>query len=281
MVSGMSTPTNNPALAIDFAREKLHLQSQILPDDSNQFRAGSESRKGKGTGGDRQYLEPLDEEDIEPGGFDLLSPVLEVGTPIARYILEERSELLFSDEHLEAIFADPHLFTSFTAFLRAFRPTFVPLLSFYFDALKALKTIDYSNFILRSLQPLEAYQVLSGNPVWRQAHTRSRLPHTPRADDEPSSVERIRAKLAACKEHYETLLNYRRDGTPFMNLLMCSPFLDSHGDTRDMIGAQIDVSGLVRECAGLDSLQVLVNKKQQKQEPTSPFGLEFAAAWSG
>lgn len=39
------------------------------------------------------------------------------------------------------------------------------------------------------------------------------------------SVTRIRDKLAAGKEHYETFLNYRRDGSPFMNLVMvCAPY---------------------------------------------------------
>ena len=32
----------------------------------------------------------------------------------------------------------------------------------------------------------------------------------------PSSVARIRERLAAGKEHYETFLNYRRNGSPFM-----------------------------------------------------------------
>lgn len=34
------------------------------------------------------------------------------------------------------------------------------------------------------------------------------------------SVRRIRERLAQGKEHYETFLNYRRDGSPFMNLVM-------------------------------------------------------------
>ncbi|KAH6669107.1 hypothetical protein F5X68DRAFT_176087 [Plectosphaerella plurivora] len=45
----------------------------------------------------------------------------------------------------------------------------------------------------------------------------------------PSSITRIRAALAAGKEHYETFLNYRRDGSPFMNLLMMAPLYDSRG----------------------------------------------------
>jgi len=36
----------------------------------------------------------------------------------------------------------------------------------------------------------------------------------------PFSVKRIRDRLNAGMEHYETFLNYRRDGSPFMNLVM-------------------------------------------------------------
>jgi hypothetical protein len=36
------------------------------------------------------------------------------------------------------------------------------------------------------------------------------------------SVTRIREKLESGIEHYETFLNYRRDGSPFMNLVMVS-----------------------------------------------------------
>lgn len=74
----------------------------------------------------------------------------------------------------------------------------------------------------------------------------------------PSSVRRIREKLEAGKEHCETFINYRRDGSPFMNLLMVAPLYDSRGVVRYHIGAQIDVSGLARDCAGLESLERVV-----------------------
>jgi hypothetical protein len=77
----------------------------------------------------------------------------------------------------------------------------------------------------------------------------------------PFSVRRLREKLDAGKEHCETFLNYRRDGQPFMNLLMVAPLYDSRGVVRYHIGAQVDVSGLVRECAGLDSLGRLVERE--------------------
>lgn len=95
----------------------------------------------------------------------------------------------------------------------------------------------------------------------------------------PFSVQRIREKLLAGKEHVETFLNYRRDGSPFMNLLMVAPLFDSRGKVRYHIGAQVDVSGLVKESAGLESLERLVAREnpellphhyQQSQSPTKP-----------
>ncbi|KAK0635536.1 hypothetical protein B0T17DRAFT_612388 [Bombardia bombarda] len=85
----------------------------------------------------------------------------------------------------------------------------------------------------------------------------------------PASVGRLRRMLAegASKghHHYETLLNYRRDGSPFMNLLMCAPLLDNRGVTKYMIGAQVDVSGLAKDCAGLESLRRLVAREGEEE----------------
>lgn len=81
----------------------------------------------------------------------------------------------------------------------------------------------------------------------------------------PFSVQRIREKLKQGKEHYETFLNYRRDGLPFMNLLMCTPLLDSKGNVRYFLGAQIDVSGLAKDCSGLESLRRLIDQDEAEQ----------------
>ncbi|RSL75910.1 hypothetical protein CEP51_010446 [Fusarium floridanum] len=83
----------------------------------------------------------------------------------------------------------------------------------------------------------------------------------------PFSVRRIREKLDAGKEHCETFLNYRRDGSPFMNLLMVAPLYDSRGVVRYHLGAQVDVSGLVKECSGLDSLSRLMQRENPEQYP--------------
>jgi hypothetical protein len=52
-----------------------------------------------------------------------------------------------------------------------------------------------------------------------------------------------------------------------MNLLMCAPLCDSRGTIRYFIGAQVDVSGLVKECSGMGSLRRLVNKLEPSETP--------------
>lgn len=68
-----------------------------------------------------------------------------------------------------------------------------------------------------------------------------------------TTVARIGAAIKSGQESCETLLNYRRDGTPFVNLLLTAPLYDNRGSVRYFIGAQIDVSGLVEDGRGLDS----------------------------
>ncbi|KAL8813591.1 MAG: hypothetical protein Q9200_000133 [Gallowayella weberi] len=86
-----------------------------------------------------------------------------------------------------------------------------------------------------------------------------------------SSVRRIREATTAGREHCEVFLNYRRDGSPFVNLLMIAPLCDSRGQIRYHIGAQVDVSGLVKDCTDLESFQQLV-MDQRKQQSTHQNG---------
>ena len=48
-----------------------------------------------------------------------------------------------------------------------------------------------------------------------------------------------------------------------MNLLMTAPLCDSRGKIRYFIGAQVDVSGLVKECTELESLQKLLELQER------------------
>lgn len=80
----------------------------------------------------------------------------------------------------------------------------------------------------------------------------------PKSD--PHAIARIREKLNNGEQHYEPLLNYRRDGSPFMNLLMITPLLDAEGKVRYYLGAQIDTSGLLNDFYGFEHLHRYVDK---------------------
>ena len=51
-----------------------------------------------------------------------------------------------------------------------------------------------------------------------------------------------------------------------MNLLMIAPLRDSRGTIRYFIGAQVDVSGLVKECSDMESLRRLVVQSDHDDE---------------
>lgn len=85
----------------------------------------------------------------------------------------------------------------------------------------------------------------------------------PRTD--PHSVRRLREAIAAGRDTCETFVNYRRDGSPFMNLLMTAPLRDSRGNLRYFIGAQVDVSGLAKECTELGAMQQSLGDKADPQ----------------
>ncbi|KAK1051308.1 hypothetical protein LTR74_016851 [Friedmanniomyces endolithicus] len=80
-----------------------------------------------------------------------------------------------------------------------------------------------------------------------------------------NSVRRLAQACTAGKELTEVFVNYRRDGSPFMNLLMTAPLMDSRGNIRYYIGAQVDCSGLVKDCSDLDGLLRLVERDENPQ----------------
>ncbi|KAM3070330.1 hypothetical protein ACMFMG_010162 [Clarireedia jacksonii] len=243
-------------------------------------------------------LKPLDEADLDPGSFDLVAPV--EGTS-QRFSLEKRSEQLFSIEHLRVIFADPSLLLRFTSYLGAYRSSSIPILIYYLDAVKALKAISYSNAIAEALEPIPGFD-FTANTALKTLNAeleekaakafdvlvREDLPayitHTFLQTVSISIQRRVTGTLPAhLREASEGLAEVfcltdpsrpdnpivfasegiRRDGSPFMNMLMCAPLCDSRGVIRYFIGAQVDVSGLVKDCTDLESLQRLVEAEER------------------
>lgn len=55
-----------------------------------------------------------------------------------------------------------------------------------------------------------------------------------------------------------------------MNLLMMAPLLDSRGQVRYFIGAQIDVSGLVEDCTDLEAFRHMLDQKDGHKPEGEP-----------
>ena len=54
----------------------------------------------------------------------------------------------------------------------------------------------------------------------------------------------------------------RRDGSPFLNLLLIAPLYDNKGAVRYFLGAQIDVSSLIQDGRGFESFERLLIKER-------------------
>ncbi|KAK5094730.1 hypothetical protein LTR70_003880 [Exophiala xenobiotica] len=82
----------------------------------------------------------------------------------------------------------------------------------------------------------------------------------------PDSPKRLKAAIQKGEEINETLLNYRRDGRPFLNLLMVAPLHDRNGKLKYHIGAQVDVTGLVEGGRVLEGFQRYLHRRDEDQK---------------
>ncbi|KAL8643924.1 MAG: hypothetical protein Q9226_008036, partial [Calogaya cf. arnoldii] len=275
--------------------------------------------------------------------------------------IETRSELLFSRRHLELIFADKDLSTRFGDFLRTYRPESVPVLGYYLETIKALKTLRYAEAVVKGLERIpgleftadskgvtmtwvledkadRALDILtqndlpafiayiyvsiidlalvervtgredseskdvaiglaevftisdpsrSDNPLVfasEEFHRMTQYPSNialgrncrflggPKTD--PNAISRFKTSLEGEREHCEVMINYRRDGTPFVNFIMVVPLKDQNGKVRYYLGAQLDITELVNGSVGLNSLQKLVIRQQEDSHQHGEESLE-------
>jgi PAS domain S-box-containing protein len=70
-----------------------------------------------------------------------------------------------------------------------------------------------------------------------------------------SSTKRLRNSIESAEETVELLLNYRKNGEPFWNLLYVSPLYDQHGNVAFFLGGQINCSTTIHSCT--DILRIL------------------------
>jgi hypothetical protein len=126
--SELSTKLSNKALRRNFYVNELPLLQATNP------------YKGS------DQLNPVNEEENE-GSYDLVAPYEGDAAPL--HTLERQADTMFSSEHMLAILKNPRHLARFREFLVAERPRSLPTLTYYLNAYKALKTIQYANALVR------------------------------------------------------------------------------------------------------------------------------------
>jgi len=80
-------------------------------------------------------------------------------------------------------------------------------------------------------------------------------------DTNRNAVRQLTKAIKANREIHIILLNYKKDGTPFWNLLHISPIIGVDGTLHSIVGAQLDVSGFVNQGrsvqAGMNNAQLM------------------------
>jgi PAS domain S-box-containing protein len=113
--------------------------------------------------------------------------------------------------------------------------------------------IIYSNLAFSRITGYTATEILGQNCRFLQG-----------ADTDPAVVADIRAALDERREIQTTLLNYRKDGTPFWNELKLAPVLSQHGDLLYFVGIQTDVTD--RKLAEAERTQLLERERLARSE---------------
>jgi hypothetical protein len=85
---------------------------------------------------------------------------------------------------------------------------------------------------------------------------------------DPNSPRRLRTAIEGCEETVELLLNYRKNGDPFWNLLYISFLLNERGEVAFFLGGQINCSTTIHSCN--DVLRILsINEMSARKKASS------------
>jgi hypothetical protein len=91
-----------------------------------------------------EEFNPVNEEN---GSYDLIAPYDGGDAPLHK--LERLADVMFSAEHMLTILNNPRYLSRFREFLIEERPRSISTLTYYLNAAKALKAIQYANALVR------------------------------------------------------------------------------------------------------------------------------------
>jgi len=130
------------------------------------------------------------------------------------------------------------------------------------DATQAHMPIVYLNQAFSKLTGYSEQQALGKNCRFLQGK-----------ETQSASVDKIRQAISQQQAVTETLLNYKKDGSPFYNELTLTPIHDNQGRLTHYLGIQLDASSRVR------AENYLINAKN-KAEESARLKSEFLASMS-
>ncbi|KAJ6086846.1 PAS-associated [Penicillium canescens] len=93
-----------------------------------------------------EQFHPIIEENEEQS-YDLVAPYEGDAAPL--HSLERQADLMFCSEHMLAILNNPRYLAGFREFLHQERPGSLSTLTYYLNACKSLKAIEYANALVR------------------------------------------------------------------------------------------------------------------------------------
>lgn len=100
----------------------------------------------------------------------------------------------------------------------------------------AARNIIYSNGAFAAITGYEQSEIVGVNCLFLQGPATS-----------PDELQRMRNALDAAEVFQGTLLNYRKDGTPFWNHLTITPLTDADGSLTHFVSVQRDVTDIIEE----------------------------------
>lgn len=93
-----------------------------------------------------EQFKPIIEEN-EEASYDLVAPYEGDTTPL--HNLERQADLMFSQDHMLTILNNPRYLSQFRDFLTEERPASLSTLTYYLNASKSVKAIEYANSLIR------------------------------------------------------------------------------------------------------------------------------------
>lgn len=109
------------------------------------------------------------------------------------------------------------------------------------------------------------FEDLTGYTRFETLSRNCRFLQGPQTDRE--ALSRLRSAVWRREESSELVLNFRKDGTPFWNLLYVTPLVDASGKPRFYMGGQIDVSSSVESNEDLLRMLSYGSSEEESRQP--------------